>query len=129
MVSMKKLAKLHDSPESAARLRKRRKAETRLKIYGITAICLSGLALVALVWTVIGNAAGAVTEHYVSLPVTLDAEKIDPDGTGDPKVGAVARQGNTLELAGLNHRVEVTGGVMAAQCSEVLKQFFRARRA
>ncbi len=50
-------------------------------------------------------------------------------GTGDPKVGAVARQGNTLELAGLNHRVEVTGGVMAAQCSEVLKQFFRARRA
>ena len=49
-------------------------------------------------------------------------------GAGDPKIGAVASQGNTLELAGLNHRVEVTGGVMAAQCSEVLKQFFRARR-
>jgi tRNA(adenine34) deaminase len=49
-------------------------------------------------------------------------------GAGDPKIGAVASQGSTLELPGLNHRVEVTGGVMAAQCSEVLKQFFRARR-
>jgi tRNA(adenine34) deaminase len=49
-------------------------------------------------------------------------------GAADPKVGAVASQGSSLELPGLNHRVEVTGGVMAEQCSEVLKQFFRARR-
>ena len=49
-------------------------------------------------------------------------------GASDPRIGAVASQGNTLQLAGLNHRVEVTGGVMAEQCSEVLKQFFRARR-
>ena len=34
----------------------------------------------------------------------------------------------TLELPGLNHCVEVTGGVMADECSEVLKRFFRARR-
>ena len=49
-------------------------------------------------------------------------------GAADPKVGAVASQGSSLELPGLNHRVKVTGGVMAEQCSEVLKQFFRARR-
>ena len=49
-------------------------------------------------------------------------------GASDPKIGAVASQGNTLALPGLNHRVEVTGGIMAEQCSEVLKQFFRARR-
>ena len=49
-------------------------------------------------------------------------------GAGDPKIGAVASQCKILELPGLNHRVEVTGGVMAAECSKVLKQFFRARR-
>jgi tRNA(adenine34) deaminase len=49
-------------------------------------------------------------------------------GASDSRIGAVASQGNTLELPGLNHRVEVTGGVMADECSEVLKRFFRARR-
>ena len=49
-------------------------------------------------------------------------------GASDPKIGAVASQGASLELPGLNHRVEVSGGVMANECSEVLKQFFRARR-
>ena len=49
-------------------------------------------------------------------------------GASDPKVGAVASRGNSLELPGLNHRVEVTGGVMAVECGEVLKRFFRARR-
>lgn len=49
-------------------------------------------------------------------------------GASDPKIGAVASRGNSLELPGLNHRVEVTGGVMADECSEILKQFFRARR-
>ena len=49
-------------------------------------------------------------------------------GASDPRIGAVASQGSSLELPGLNHRVEVTGGVMADECSEVLKRFFRARR-
>jgi len=49
-------------------------------------------------------------------------------GASDPKIGAVASRGNSLELPGLNHRVEVNGGVMADECSEILKQFFRTRR-
>jgi tRNA(adenine34) deaminase len=28
----------------------------------------------------------------------------------------------------LNHRPEVVGGVMAQECGELLKEFFRARR-
>ncbi len=49
-------------------------------------------------------------------------------GASDPKVGAVEGGARALELAGLNHRVEACGGVLAAECSELLRQFFRERR-
>ena len=86
MVSMTKLATVHGSDASRHRLKKRRAAETRLRLYGILAILLSGIALVALLYSVIGKAAGAMTEHYITLPVMLDGAEIDPDGTGDPKI-------------------------------------------
>ncbi|MGI9395766.1 MAG: DUF3333 domain-containing protein, partial [Boseongicola sp.] len=66
-------------------LRKRRNAENRLKAYGITAIMVAGLALFWLLGSVVFQASGAVTESYVTFPVKLDAERIDPEGTGDPK--------------------------------------------
>ena len=49
-------------------------------------------------------------------------------GATDPKGGAVCSLCRGLELPGLNHRVEVTGGVMADACGEALRRFFRARR-
>ncbi len=67
------------------RLKQRRRAETRLKTYGIAAIGAAGLALVALLSSVMVQASKAVTETYVTLPVTLDTVEIDPNGTGDPK--------------------------------------------
>lgn len=85
MVDMTALSALHGSDESARRLRKRRSAETRLRIYGIIAILMAFLALVALLNSVVGKAVGALTESYVSIPVTLDPAKIDPDGTRDAK--------------------------------------------
>ena len=72
--------------KGAAGLRKRRRAEWRLKAYGITAIAVAGIALFTLRGTVIYQATGVITEAYVKIPVTLDAEEIDPDGTNDPKV-------------------------------------------
>jgi len=90
MVSMTELSAIHGSEESAQRLAGRRAAETRLKAYGILAICIAGLALVALLWSVVGNASGALTQNFTTLPVTLSAEKIDPDNTRDPKVIAKA---------------------------------------
>ncbi len=69
-----------------ATLRKRRFSEWRLKAYGITAILVAGAALFWLLGSVIYQASGAVTESYVTLPVELRADKIDPDGTGDPKI-------------------------------------------
>lgn len=49
-------------------------------------------------------------------------------GATDPKTGAA---GSVLDLFAeprLNHRTQVTGGVMAAECSEVLRAFFHSRR-
>ncbi len=99
MVKMSELSKVHDSPASMARLRKRRAAETRLRVYGILAIVISGLALVSLLWTVVGNTMGAVTEHYITLSVPLTQEEIDPGATGDPNViGKVDFGGFTKDL-------------------------------
>ena len=49
-------------------------------------------------------------------------------GAFDPKSGAVSSLVEGFGLPGLNHRVEVTGGVLADECGERLKQFFRERR-
>ena len=49
-------------------------------------------------------------------------------GAYDPKAGAA---GSVLDLAAdrrLNHRIEVTGGLLADECSAQLKSFFSERR-
>ncbi|MFC3118120.1 DUF3333 domain-containing protein [Jhaorihella thermophila] len=67
-------------------LRKRRRSVLRLKAYGLAAIFVSGLALVALMGSILVKASATLSESYLTLPVTLEADRIDPDGTGDPKV-------------------------------------------
>lgn len=62
---------IHGSPASNARLRRRHLAETRLKIYGIVALGLAGLALVALLYSVFGKATLALSENYITLPVVV----------------------------------------------------------
>ena len=49
-------------------------------------------------------------------------------GCDDPKAGAVRSLYNICQDERLNHRVEVTGGVLQDQCSELLQQFFRQKR-
>jgi len=49
-------------------------------------------------------------------------------GASDPKSGVVNTLCQGFDLPGLNHRPEVTAGVLADACSEQLKRFFRARR-
>jgi len=49
-------------------------------------------------------------------------------GAEDPKAGAVHSLMRVLNHPGLNHQVEVRGGVLAGQCAELLQEFFRARR-
>lgn len=49
-------------------------------------------------------------------------------GAEDAKGGAVRSCFNVLDSAQLNHRVEVTAGVMAEEAAALLRDFFAARR-
>lgn len=49
-------------------------------------------------------------------------------GAHDPKAGMCGSLGNLVQDARLNHRVQLTHGVLAEECGEVLRVFFRARR-
>lgn len=49
-------------------------------------------------------------------------------GASDPKGGAVESGVRFFEQPSCHHRPEITGGVMAEECSQLLKDFFRARR-
>jgi len=49
-------------------------------------------------------------------------------GTLEPKFGAVESRFNLLRKNGLNHHVEVTGGILEKECTEILKSFFKNRR-
>src|SRR5687767_9902352 len=50
-------------------------------------------------------------------------------GCDDPKAGAVRTLYRVCDDARLNHRVEVNGGVLAAECAKLLQDFFKAQRA
>lgn len=49
-------------------------------------------------------------------------------GASDPRRGAVNSTAHAFETQGLNHRAEITGGVLEQRCAEQLQAFFRARR-
>ena len=49
-------------------------------------------------------------------------------GASDPKTGAC---GSVMDIANhkqLNHRIKVTSGILEAECSSLLKDFFRKKR-
>jgi tRNA(adenine34) deaminase len=49
-------------------------------------------------------------------------------GTAEPKTGALVSTLRALDAPGLNHRFAVSGGVLEAECREILQQFFRDKR-
>ncbi|MFL6386238.1 MAG: tRNA adenosine(34) deaminase TadA [Terriglobales bacterium] len=49
-------------------------------------------------------------------------------GAADPKAGAAGSTLQVINHPNLNHRMEVTAGVLAEQCSEILQKFFRQKR-
>ena len=49
-------------------------------------------------------------------------------GADDPKAGFAGSLGTLVQDARLNHRTELTSGVLADECAEVLRAFFRDRR-
>jgi tRNA(adenine34) deaminase len=49
-------------------------------------------------------------------------------GAADPRAGAAGSIFNIARHEALNHRMEITGGVLAEECGAVLRNFFIARR-
>jgi tRNA(adenine34) deaminase len=49
-------------------------------------------------------------------------------GAADPKAGAAGSTLQVINHPSLNHRMEVTAGVLAEKCSEILQKFFRQKR-
>lgn len=49
-------------------------------------------------------------------------------GAADPKAGAVNSLHQLLTDPRLNHRCDVTGGVLAERCGRILSEFFQAQR-
>jgi tRNA(adenine34) deaminase len=50
-------------------------------------------------------------------------------GAWDSRAGAAGSTINVFALPGLNHRVDVFGGVLAEECAARLELFFKSRRA
>lgn len=50
-------------------------------------------------------------------------------GAADPKAGAAGSVLEVLNHPRLNHKMPVTAGVLAEDCRELLREFFRERRA
>jgi len=49
-------------------------------------------------------------------------------GAVEPKSGALVSTVRGHEIPGLNHRFTVTGGVLEADCRDLIQQFFREKR-
>src|SRR5205823_631243 len=49
-------------------------------------------------------------------------------GCADPRAGAAGSVINLLQLPSLNHRCEITSGVLENECAAILQNFFRKRR-
>ena len=50
-------------------------------------------------------------------------------GTAEPKSGALVSTIRAHEAAGLNHRLEIRGGVLEEECRATIQDFFRTKRA
>ena len=65
------------------RTKRRNAAEKRFRAYGVAAISVGLLFLVALLWTIINNGTAAFTQTFINLDVELVEENLDPAGNRD----------------------------------------------
>ena len=66
-----------------ARTKRRNAAEARFRMYGIFAISVGLIFLVALLFAIIRNGVPAFTQTFVTLQIELDAAKLDKKGNRD----------------------------------------------
>ena len=49
-------------------------------------------------------------------------------GADDPKTGACGSVLNIVDNTELNHRIEITRGVLAQECGDIIRNFFKEKR-
>ena len=49
-------------------------------------------------------------------------------GASDPKGGALGSSYNLFEVKNINHKVEITRGILENRCAELMTSFFRSKR-
>lgn len=67
-----------------ARTKKRNAAEKRFRAYGLLAVAVSVVALLFLLSSIWTKGSGAFYQTYLTVSVTMSAEKLDPKGNRDP---------------------------------------------
>ncbi len=70
--------------ELDARTVRRNRSEKRFRLYGLAAVMLGILALILLLVSILSNGASSFRQTYLTIPVTLSAERLDPSGNRDP---------------------------------------------
>jgi tRNA(adenine34) deaminase len=50
-------------------------------------------------------------------------------GAHDLRFGAVESVFNLCDTSSLNHQLEITGGVLAEECKQIVQNFFKQKRA
>ena len=69
---------------SSERMTRRRRAERRFEIYGMIAVGIGVLALVGLLTSILFNGLSSFRQTFLEVPITLAAERLDPEGGRDP---------------------------------------------
>lgn len=73
------------SDEAKARVRRRYRAESRFRFYGMAAIVVTAVFLVTLIADILIKGLPAFTQHTVTLDVPVTAELADPQGDRSPE--------------------------------------------
>lgn len=112
-----------------ARTKRRNAAERRFRAYGVAAIATAILALVFLLFTIIRDGSTAFVQTYATIPVTIEASVVDPQGTRDPAAMSkvlTTSYGKLLENS-LRGFVETNGIAIPDLADKDLAGFFSAQ--
>ena len=99
-----------ESPEAKARIRKRYRSERRFRTYGIVALLVSALFLLALIFDILRNGIPAFWQHSFVADVTLSPELLGLQSEPTPEAlraadyTAVARSALAKALSGISGR-------------------------
>ena len=68
-----------------ARTRTRNRSEARFRVYGMAAVTIGVLALIMLLISILSNGLSSFRQTYISFPVTLSEQRLDPQGNRNPE--------------------------------------------